>query len=372
MAAKKIDFILLIVLSALLIFGILIIASVSASLSHERFGNTYYYLGHHLASIIAGLILGFLAFRANIDFFKKWAPVFLLGSLILMGMVFVPQLGIKAGGASRWLNLGFASFQPSELLKLTFIIYLASWLSARTFIKNKISKFSEKGISQTFIAFLVILGAIIFILLLQSDMSTLLIILAIAVILYFLAKTPLWHTVLLVSMGAGVSLFFAYFERYRFNRLLVFLKPETDPMGIGYQLKQALIAVGSGGIFGLGLGMSRQKFGFLPSSMTDSIFAILAEETGFLGCFILIFLFIIFLWRGFKIGRNNQDNFSKLVAFGITCWILIQSLINISSMVGLFPITGIPLPFFSYGGSAIIVELIGAGILLNISKKTTQ
>ena len=157
---------------------------------------------------------------------------------------------------------------------------------------------------------------------------------------------------------------------YRAARLLVFLNPETDPMGMGYQLKQALIAVGSGGIFGLGLGMSVQKFGFLPQSMADSIFAIFSEETGFIGSLILIFLFLIFFWRGFKIAKKSMDQFSKLAALGISCWIILQALINIGSMIGIIPLTGVPLPFLSYGGSALVTELIGVGILLNISKNT--
>jgi cell division protein FtsW len=149
---------------------------------------------------------------------------------------------------------------------------------------------------------------------------------------------------------------------------MVFLNPEIDPMGIGYQIKQAVIAVGSGGILGLGLGMSAQKFGFLPQSMSDSIFAIFAEEAGFLGASILIFLFLLFLWSGFKIGKSSQNKFSQLIIFGITSWIVFQGFVNIGSMIRILPLTGIPLPFISYGGSALISELIGIGILLNISK----
>ncbi|MFQ6049469.1 MAG: FtsW/RodA/SpoVE family cell cycle protein, partial [Candidatus Paceibacterales bacterium] len=155
---------------------------------------------------------------------------------------------------------------------------------------------------------------------------------------------------------------------YRFARVSVFLNPETDPMGIGYHLKQALIAVGSGGVSGSGLGLSEQKFGFLPQSISDSIFAIFAEETGFIGSSILVLLFLIFFWRGFKIGKQRKDKFSQLAAFGITFWITLQAFVNISSMIGIFPLTGIPLSFISYGGSALISELVGVGILLNISK----
>ena len=356
--AKKIDLILLGTTGALLIFGILMIANISASFSIEKFGTTYYYLNHQLMNILIGLILGFTAFKIKLALLKKWAPFLLLGNLALMLMVFLPAIGVSAGGATRWLNLGFISLQPSEFLKLTFILYLASWLNTRTSSKNKL----------TFLAFLMVIVVIGVFLFLQKDQSTFIIILLVATILYFVAQTPFWHIVILFLMGTGALALFGSSASYRMKRILVFLKPETDPMGIGYQIKQALIAVGSGGIFGLGLGMSQQKFGFLPASMTDSIFAITAEETGFLGCFVLIALFLTFLWRGFRIGKNSRDNFLKFTAFGITSWILVQTLINISSMTGLFPLAGIPLPFFSYGGSAIIAELIGVGILLNISK----
>ena len=367
--AKKIDLILLGATGSLLVFGILMIASVSASFSQEKFGTTYYYLNHQLINILIGLTLGFFAFKIKLDLLKKWAPFLLLGNIVLMLMVFLPVIGFSAGGATRWLNLGFTSIQPSEFLKLTFIIYLASWLSTRTSSKNKLGdRDRNKNFSQTFLAFLMVLGIVGIFLFLQPDLSTFIIILLVATILYFVAQTPFWHIGVLFLTCDGGLVLLGSTASYRMKRILVFLKPETDPMGIGYQVKQALIAVGSGGIFGLGLGMSRQKFGFLPASMTDSIFAVIAEETGFLGCSILMALFLTFLWRGFKIGKNSQDNFLKFTAFGITSWILIQTLINISSMTGLFPLAGIPLPFFSYGGSAIITELVGVGILLNISK----
>jgi cell division protein FtsW len=369
MILKKIDLILLLTTAALLVFGILIMSSVSASLSLEKFGTTYYYLLHQLGSIGIGLVLGFLAFKINPGLLKKFAPFLLLFSLILMLLVFFPKIGSSAWGATRWINLGFTSFQPSEFLKLSFILYLASWLSGRTEKNKNLIGRPEKRISQNFTVFLVIIAIIGIFLFSQPDVSTFIIIISIAIVLYFLSNTPLWHTGVIFLAGIGGLFAMVPLAPYRLKRMLIFLNPDVDPMGIGYQIKQAFIAIGSGGLFGIGLGMSRQKFGFLPASMSDSIFAILAEETGLIGCLILIALFLVFLWRGFKIAQNTQDSFLRFTAFGITFWILIQTLINISSMVGLLPITGIPLPFFSYGGTAIIVELIGVGILLNISQK---
>lgn len=367
------DYILVGVVVILVVLGILILASVSASLSQEKFGTTYYFLNHQLLfGLIPGLILAFLAFRIRLDFLKKWTPILLLINLILLAMVFLPKIGAGAGGATRWLSMGPISFQPAEFLKLTFILYLAAWLTSRTPHQQK-SGFGQAGkwFSQTFIAFLIVIGLISLLLIFQPDISTLGVIVLVAVLMYFLANTPLWHSILIILIGAGGLFTLIKLAPYRAARLLVFFEPGTDPMGIGYQLKQALIAIGSGGIFGLGLGMSGQRLGFLPQSISDSIFAIMAEETGFIGSLILISLFLIFLWRGFKIGKKGGDKFSQLAAIGISSWIVIQAFVNVGSMIGILPLTGIPLPFISYGGSALVTELIGVGILLNISKNTT-
>jgi cell division protein FtsW len=225
--------------------------------------------------------------------------------------------------------------------------------------------------NQTLWAFLILIFLIALLLIFQPDMSTLGIIIFTGIILYFLSGAPLWHLILIILAGAISFLPLIKIAPYRMARLLVFLKPETDPLGIGYQLNQALIALGSGGIFGLGLGMSQQKFGFLPQTLNDSIFAIFSEETGFVGSFILVLFFLLFFWRGFTIGKNAPDKFSQLLAFGITFWITIQAFFNISSMTGFLPLAGISLPFISYGGSALVAELIGLGLLLNISKNTS-
>jgi len=365
------DYILVGVVVILVVLGILVLASVSASLSQEKFGTTYYFLNHQLLfGLLPGLILAFLAFKIRLDFLKKWAPVLLLINLILLAMVFLPKVGVGAGGATRWLSLGPISFQPSEFLKLTFILYLAAWLTSRTPHQGAGRGQAEKEFSQTLIVFLTVIGLISLLLIFQPHVSTLGMIVLVAVLMYFLAATPLWHSILIVLIGVGGLFSLIKLAPYRAARLLVFLKPETDPMGIGYQIKQALIAVGSGGIFGLGLGMSSQRLGFLPQSISDSIFAIMAEETGFIGSLILISLFLIFLWRGFKVGKGRENRFSQLLAVGISSWIVIQAFINVGSMIGILPLTGIPLPFISYGGSALVAELVGVGILLNISKDT--
>lgn len=359
------DYILAGTVAVLLVLGVLIMASASATRSQLRFDTPFYYLSHQIYfGILPGIILAFLAFKINLTFLKKWAPLLLLINLILLGLVFFPKIGLEFQGAKRWLNLGFISFQPSEFLKLTFLLYLSAWLSAKKF---KIYKSFPIGL----FAFFIILSVISLFLISQPDISTLGIIVLMAILVYFLAGTPLWQSIIITIITSVSFLILIKSAPYRLARIFVFLNPELDPMAKGYQIQQALIAIGSGGIFGLGLGFGQQKFGFLPQPMEDSIFAIFAEEGGFIGSLILIFLFLTFLWRGFKIGKKSNDKFSQLFSFGITTWIVIQGFINIGSMIGIFPLTGIPLPFISYGGSHLVAELIGVGILLNISRNTS-
>jgi len=373
MKDRRPDYVLAGVVIALVVFGVLILSSVSAPISQERFGTTFYFLNHQLLfGLLPGLILALFAFKIRLEILKKWAPILLLLNMMLLAMVFLPKIGAGAGGAARWIDLGKITFQPAEFLKVTFILYLATWLTSRTPEQQKFGRgWTEKGFGQTLIAFLIVVGLISILLIYQPDISTLGIILLVAALMYFLAGTILWHSILIILIGAGGLFSLIKLAPYRANRLLVFLEPETDPMGIGYQIKHILIAVGSGGISGLGLGMSHLRLGFIPQSISDSIFAILAEEAGFIGSCFLILLFLIFLWRGFKIGKLCQNKFSQLAAIGITSWIAVQAFINIGSMIGALPLAGVPLPFISYGGSALVSELIEVGILLNISKNAT-
>jgi cell division protein FtsW len=371
--AKRPDYILLGTVAALMVIGILILANVSAPLSLERFGATYYFLNHQLLfGFLPGIILGFLAFKIPLKLFKKWAPILILINLFLLAIIFLPGVGSKLGGAARWLNLGPLSFQPSELLKLIFILYLAAWLASRTDTRKTGQGYLKQLHGQTFVAFSIIIVIISLLLIYQPDISTLGVIILVAILMYFLAKMPLWQSFLMVLASMGALFALVKLAPYRLNRFLVLFDPTKDPMGIGYQIKQAVIAVGSGGISGLGMGMSQFKFGFLPQTISDSIFAVFAEETGFIGSCALILLFLIFLWRGLRIGKLCQDNFSQLTAWGITIWICLQGFINIAAMIGILPLTGIPLPFISYGGSALVVQLAAIGVLLNISRQKTQ
>lgn len=363
------DYKLIIIISCLLVLGILILTSVSSILSQEKMGTTFYFLKHQaIYGLMPGLILGGIIFAIPLSYLKKYFLGAFLINLGLVALVFLPKIGVGVfRGASRSLALGDFSIQPSEFLKLTAILYFASWLASRTDIDSKIK--SAKKISKlNFIAFLTVIGLISYLLIKQPDISTLAIIFTAVIVMYFSANTPLWHIIIVFTAAICGMIFLIVNASYRWNRIFAFLNPENDLMGIGYQLNQSLIAIGSGGFSGQGFGMSAQKFGWLPHAISDSIFAIFAEESGFIGALLLITLFAIFFLRGVQISQSTRDNFAKLAALGITFWIVIQGFINIGSLIGLMPIVGIPLPFISYGSSHLISELAAVGLLLNISR----
>lgn len=373
---KRFNYFLFFLALFLLCFGFLFLAALSSRASLERFNNTYYYLTHQLLfGILPGIFLGFLAFKIPLHYIKKISPILLAISLATLVLVLLPFLGLRFWGASRWLKIGIFSFQPSEFLKLASILYLSAWISSKLYEeKSRGWKLNLKkgyhNIIYILVPFIVFLSTISLMMVLQKDVTTLGIIGCTLIVIYFTARTPLWHALCIIGSAMVGLMLLIRFESYRFDRFLIFLNPESDPLGKGYQLRQSLISLGSGGIFGKGLGMSSQKFGYLPQEMSDFIFSILGEELGIIGCLAVVGLFILFFWLGIKIAMNSGDKFGKLTAVGITFWITLQAFINIGSTIGILPISGVPLPFFSYGGSHAIAELIGVGLLLNISKNT--
>ena len=357
--------ILLISVSLLVSLGFIILAETSMAISLKNTGSPWFFLLHQIVfGYLPGGILGFIAYKINPLKFKKMALWLLIPVLLTMLLVFIPKIGNMSGGAKRWVSLAGIRFQPSEFLKLTFIIYLAAWLSNRKKKKNKIF--------QLLLPLIIILGTICVLLLLQPDMSTLVVIASVAIVMYFCAKTPIKHLIILVSVGTATGLFFILKSPYRLNRLMVFLKPNTQPLGSGYQIKQSLITIGSGGLTGQGFGLGIQKSGLLPQPMTDTIFAVFAEEAGFLGTLLLLSIFLIFVWQGLKVAKKSSNSFLQLMALGIVFWLMIQTIINVGAISGMLPLTGIPLPFISYGSSHLVVELIALGILLNISKHNQE
>ena len=368
---KSPDLILILTSFLLILLGALILASTSAVLSMERFKDPNYLLRHQLLfGLLPGLFLGLVGFFAPLEKIKKASFWLFLFSVLALCLLFVSEKGLKLFNASRWINLGVIAFQPSEFLKITLILYLGAWLTKQDFSGKDYLKTNIFSKLKSFVPFLIIIGIISILLVLQPDIGTLAVIISIGCAMFFVVGTPVWQNLLIWFSGLAALGILIKLAPYRMNRWLVFINPNLDPMGIGYQLKQSLISIGSGGIFGLGLGMSRQKFNFLPATIGDAIFPIFAEETGFLGAMLLISIIFIFIWQGFKTARLSKDKFSQIVAVGICVWIGFQFLTNICSMIGIFPLTGIPLPFISYGGSHLTSELAALGILLNISKQT--
>ncbi|MBU2220231.1 putative lipid II flippase FtsW [Patescibacteria group bacterium] len=361
MKSNQPDYILLFVIIILVVFGLIMVSSASINQSQEKFQENYYYLKNQLLKgLLPGLLLGLIGYLMPYRYWRTLAlPVLILTVLGLI-MVFIPGLSLTHGGAKRWVALGPITLQPSEFLKLSFIIYLSAWLAS----KGK----AIKDFSQSLVPFLIMVGLVAFLILMEPDIGTLGVIGFSSIIIYFLAGARFSHLGL-IGLGSVVMFYLlTKFYSHAANRLQVFLHPELDPRGIGYQINQAILALGSGGIFGLGLGQGLQKFKYLPEPASDSIAAVIGEELGFIGLMMVLLLFLIFTFRGLKIAQAAPDEFGKLLAGGITGWIITQALINIAAICGLIPLTGITLPFISLGGTSLAITLAGMGILLNISK----
>lgn len=362
---KSFDKPLFATLLLLLSFGLIMIASAGVAYSMSRFGDAYFFFKHQLLyGVIPGFIILFITQKINYNFWKKISFPFFVFSVACLILVFIPGFGSRIYGASRWLQLGSFSFQPSEMLKLSIILYLSAWLESRL---DKVRDFYE-GLMP----FLAIVGIVSFLLIKQPDVGTLGITIIISMSIFFASGARISHLLSMVTGGIIFLGFLIKFESYRMNRFLVFLNPELDPRGAGYQINQALLAIGSGGIFGLGLGHSLQKFNYLPEPVGDSIFAIIGEELGIIGAMFLVVLFFYLSLRGFGIAKNSPDKFSHLVSIGIISWIIFQAFINIGAISGIIPLTGIPLPFVSYGGTSLVFLMAAVGILLNISKHTNS
>ena len=352
---KRIDISLLFVVILLSFFGLLMIYEASSFIAFRDFGDKYHYLKDQSLWILLGL--SGLVFFSLFDYRKLYlfSLPFLIAAIILLSLVFVPGVGVLLHGARRWIDAGPFFIQPSEFVKLALTIYLAAWFSHK-----------EKG---RFFAFLLLLGLVIFLIMLQPDMGTAAIILLEAIVMYFLSGGNIIHFLFLLPAIAAGGFFLIKIEPYRFERFIVFLSLGKSLEGSSYHVKQILIALGMGGLTGVGFGNSLQKYAYLPENTTDSIFAIIAEEVGFLGSTLVIICFMILAARGFFIAFHSRTMFGKLLASGITAFLSAQALINLGAQTALVPLTGVPLPFISYGGSALIVDLCSIGILLNISKE---
>jgi len=347
----------------LIVFGLVMLFSASSVVSYARFGNTYHYFAHQLIGLGVGIVAFIAASKIDYHYWKRFALVFLFGSIILLLLVFIPGIRAEHGTASSWINLFGYSFQPSELVKLAFLIYLATWLEAK---KHTLNSFAS-GI----VPFLIILGIISALMIAQPDMGTLFIIAFTAFVVFFVGGGKFTHILITLCLGA-LLLFIVLNSRssYQSDRFKCLRDPSYSSQDKCYQINQSLIAVGSGGWFGRGLGQSRQKFMYLPEVWGDSIFPIIAEEIGFIFTTFLILLYLFVFYRGLLIAKSAPDLYGSALATGVVTWLAVQTFLNIGGMLNLIPMTGVPLPFISAGGSAVLSALIAMGILVNISKQT--
>ena len=341
--------------------GLVLVYSASFAIGLNDFGNPNYFVVRQVVGTVAGLALMVLLARMNYEVLRRWSPLILAGALLGLALVLVPGIGHASNGAARWVRLGpLPPVQPSEFAKLAMVIYIAAWLAAKG---EQVKQFSL-GV----VPFVMMVGLVGGLIMLEPDMGTFLVIALTTGTMFFVAGASIAHVLTLAASGLAGGAVLIAVEGYRMERLLSFLHAEKDPAGKGYQILQLLIALGSGGVRGLGLGESRQKFFYVPGAHTDGIFAIAGEELGFVGAAALIVLFAALTARGFRAAVRARDKFGFLLAVGVTCWIAYQAVINIAGVTRLLPLTGIPLPFLSYGSSAMAATLAAVGVLLSVSR----
>lgn len=348
----KFDKKFLVLTLVLTVLGLIALTDASAPSALNDFGDKYYYLKQQALWGGVGVTLLFIFANLNYKLWEKYAVPLFLASLILLVLVLIPGIGVRVLGARRWIVVGDLTFQPAEVVKFALCVYFA--------------KLAANG--KKLLSYIVPLGLVSILIIAEPDLGTTITISVIGLTQMFLAGVNFIHfTGILLGSGilGGVVI---WLSEYRRDRLMTFLEQTQDPLGKGYHIRQVLFALGSGGLFGVGIGQSRQKYLFLPEAATDSIFAVIAEEVGFIGAGILIVLFLVFVYKGLMIMKRAPDEYSKILSAGIVVWIGGQAFLNIASMVALVPLTGIPLPFFSYGGSSLTTILAASGILLNISR----
>lgn len=358
MQRTRLDF--LMVILALVWIGIIMVYSSSAIYAFKRFGDSFYYLKREIFYCLLGFIGMFFTSRLDYSKIRRYSRALIVVSILLLVAVFLPGIGKEAGGAKRWISLGNFGFQPSEFVKFALIIYLADFLSRR----QDVIKTFYRG----FLPALLVSGFIGGLILLQPDFGTALLLVLVCFILFFVAGVNLKYIFSVLVLSVPLVYLLVFRVPYRLRRILAYLNPWEDPKGAGWQIIQSYVALGSGGLFGLGLGQSRQKLFYLPQTSTDFILSIIGEELGFLGTFSILILFALFIWQGLKIALKAKDLYGALLSFGIVLMIGLQAIIHIAVVSGSMPTKGLPLPFISYGGSSLIFSLIGVGIVLSVAK----
>ena len=348
------------IVSILILFGLMFIYSSSSIFALERYGNAAYFLHRQLVYLGVGVV-GFALFRLiPLEWLKRRASYLFLGAMGVTALTLVPFFALRVHGSNRWFSLMGVSFQPSEFLKLMLFIYLGLIFSRK---QNRLKSFTA-----TYLPCLMVLGAVSLLLLLQPDFGSVVTIFCTAFAMVFVAEFNYRHLLVTALLALPAALFLIFTKSYRLQRILVFLDPWSDPQGRGFQIIQSLIAIGSGGLWGLGVGQSKQKFFYLPMQHTDFIFSIVAEEIGFAGSFLLVTMFLALCFYGFRVVTRLQDSFAFFTSMAFVVFITLQAVINFMVALGLLPTKGLGLPFVSYGGTALIAYCCMVGLMVNFTK----
>ncbi|MFN2427415.1 MAG: putative lipid II flippase FtsW [Candidatus Binatia bacterium] len=362
--SNKFDWLLAIMVGLLVFFGLVFVFNASTFVSNYHFGDGYRMFLKHVVSVVLGLVLMWICSRCPSDLLKHRAYWLFAASIPLMAATLIPNLGVEVNGARRWIPLGLFNLQPSEFVKITYVIAVAAWLD----------HFSDRVRNPLYTILPVFFGLAVVagVLLLQPDFGTTVLMAGIAVLMLSLGGVPFWQLFAPALALGGMALALVWTSPYRWNRVMAFLHPEDDPLGAGYHLLQALSAFGSGGTTGNGIGASTSKSGYLPEPHTDFIFAVIGEEAGLLGASIVVVLFAVLAFRGFRIAHRHSEHFAQLLAAGLTLLIVLQAMINMAVVLGMLPTKGIGLPFISYGGSSIMAFLAITGLLLSLSRELRE
>ncbi len=348
------------IVMTLVAVGIVMIYSASAIYAYAKMGDSLYFLKRHLMYLALGLVTMLFMMTIKLQRLERWAKPILIFSVFLLVLVLIPLVGREAGGARRWFRFGPINFQPSDLAKLTIIIYMADLMARK--------KDCVKSFVYGYLPPVIVLGVVVGLILLEPDLGTAVAISMISMIILFVAGVKASH--IFASFLASIPVLYALVlgAAYRRRRIMAFLNPWADRRGTGFQIIQSFVALGSGGLFGVGLGQSKQKLFYLPASHTDFIFSIIGEELGFLGAASIVVLFMLFVWQGMKVAFKTEGSFEKYLSTGIVSLITLEAIINIGVTAGALPTKGLPLPFISYGGSGLIFHLMAVGLLLNAAK----
>jgi cell division protein FtsW len=352
----RMDYVLIMAVAALVILGLMMVYSSTYDMAYREYGNANRFFARQL--IWTALGVGVMVVLARVDYhiWERWAVLMMAGTLLLLGVVVV--MGSEKFGAQRWILNG--SIQPSEFTKISIVIYIAAWVTSKG---DKI-----RQVSYGLLPFAILIGLVTGLILLQRDLSTALLIAATAWMMFFFAGADVIQLSATLIFGVATFIMLIAREPFRMKRITSYLNPQADPSGSSYQVNQALTALASGGIFGKGIGGSSQKFGILPAVHTDTILAVLGEELGLIGCLVLIGLFVLLAYRGFRIALEASDPFGTILAAGLTCVLALQALANMAVVTATVPYAGIPLPFVSYGGSSMVTSMACVGLLLSVSR----